>query len=124
MSTENSDTAKLFSTLLPLVASDAFKDLSFHINCDIEGEQRGDRFEPKVKVNIQIARDMDKVLTKTALDAKIRKEEFETIKADQADRKAEQELEVERLLKMASVTDMMMKGFGVKDEKAKPDNHS
>lgn len=110
---------QFFTSLLPgLFMSDLLKDLNFVVNCEIEGEQRGERFEPKVKVNIHVARDMDKVISRKMVDAKIRKEEFETMQTIEAEKKAQQEQTIKLLMESAS---LFPKGdTGVKDEKAKP----
>lgn len=110
---------QFFTSLLPgLFMSDLLKDLNFVVNCEIEGEQRGERFEPKVKVNIHVARDMDKVISRKMVDAKIRKEEFETMQTIEAEKKAQQEQTIKLLMESAS---LFPKGdTGTVDEKAKP----
>jgi hypothetical protein len=78
VSSNTSQIGELFSSLLPgLLASEAFKDLNFVVNCEIDGEQRGDRFEPKVNVKVQIGRDMDKVLKRMELESQMASSSFE-----------------------------------------------
>lgn len=110
--------AELLMAMTPLQSMDALKDLNFVVNCEIDGEQRGDRFEPKVSIKFQIARDMDKVLARMALGAKIEKDKFDMIATHQ---NTEKYLE---FLKTAKIESPVNLGIGGIDPNAKPDNHS
>ena len=61
---------------------------------------------------------MDKVISRKMVDAKIRKEEFETMQTIEAEKKAQQEQTIKLLMESAS---LFPKGdTGTVDEKAKP----
>lgn len=125
------DNNLLLTSLLPALVTGfaEAKDINFVLECDVEGEQRGDKFEPKVKIHLQLGRDMDKVLARIGLESRIEKDKIDSaIEIENTKKYTEA---IERIITNVGTplaekfTETGIKaGEGVKDENAHPDTHS